>query len=86
MITFGPQKGNCIFDTLEGLKRMIKKLNDRKIGKYVLIKQKGNSWLIEEDIGDDYLNYALVEVVGNKVRAISQDVMNFLLELRAKLK
>ncbi|MBI2463878.1 hypothetical protein HYV57_02895 [Candidatus Peregrinibacteria bacterium] len=86
MITFGPQKSHYFFDTLEGVKRMIKKLNDRKVGKYALIRQKGNSWLIEEDVGDDYLDYALVEVVGNKVHAISQDVMDFLLELRAKSK
>ncbi len=77
MFTFGQSRESFVFGTLEELKRLIRRLNTRKNWKYSLVREKGG-WLIEEDLGDEYLNYAMISVENGKVMALSADVLEFL--------
>ncbi|MBI5755063.1 hypothetical protein HZA41_02495 [Candidatus Peregrinibacteria bacterium] len=77
MFTFGQKKDNFVFGTLEELRTLIRRLNARKGWKYSLVREK-SGWLIEEDLGDEYLNYAMISVENGKVMALSADVLGFL--------
>lgn len=77
MFTFGPGRKNFVFGTLTELKRLIRHLNRNPRWKYSLVREKGG-WLIEEDLGDEYLNYAMISVENGKVMAVSADVVAFL--------
>ena len=77
MFTFGQKKDNFVFGTLSELQSLIRRLNTHKGWKYSLVRQKGG-WLIEEDLGDEYLNYAMISVENGKVLALSADVAAFL--------
>lgn len=77
MFTFGQGRKNFVFGTLVELKRLIRRLNQNPQWKYALVRGK-DGWLIEEDLGDDFLNYAMVAVGNGKVMAVSADVVEFL--------
>lgn len=73
------------FGSLVELKEMVKTLNEAGKAQYRLIKQNPKFYLLEQDLGDEFLDYFILEVREGKVWAVSEDVMEFLQELKKKL-
>ncbi|MBI2453159.1 hypothetical protein HYV56_00475 [Candidatus Peregrinibacteria bacterium] len=82
-----PSHNNALcFGSFKQLQSLLKRLNQHPKWSYSLIKQKNGLYLIEEDLGDEYLNYALIEVKNDQVYAFSPDVMRVLEEFGMKAK
>ena len=65
---------------------MVKELNQLGKAKYKLIKQNQKHYLLEQDLGGEFLDYFILEVREGMIWAVSEDVKMFLREIKQSLK
>ena len=85
MVKKSQQSGQSLkFGLLVDLKKLIRGLNKAGKAKYQLIKQNAQCYLLEQDLGGDFLDYFILQVQKGEVWAVSDDVMTFLRDLQKK--
>lgn len=85
MVKKSQQSGQSLkFGLLVDLKKLIRGLNKAGKAKYQLIKQNAQFYLLEQDLGGDFLDYFILQVQKGEVWAVSDDVMTFLRDLQKK--